>query len=725
MESVEEAPWFARTLRWGQTNLTEIDPQRYQHDEWERQWERTAIQGLIVNAGGIIAYYPSDLPLHRRSPYLGDRDLFGEILQRARAKGLTVLARMDCNRAGEEFHQEHPDWFSVDAEGIPYRAAGRFIACIHSPYYDEFIPSVLTEVIDRYAPDGFADNSWSGLGRSRICFCRWCYSSFMDSTGSPLPRAHDWDDPVYRAWIDWSYARRIEVWDRFNATTTAAGGADCRWIGMNSAQLGHQAESFRDLGRIAERTPLVLLDHQRREEATGFQANSRTGMLVHDLLSWQGQAAESMAMYNHGTPSFRLSSAPEPEARMWAVAGMAGGILPWWHHIGAAHQDRRQLDTAPALWAWHERHEEHLVHRAPVANVGVLWSQRSYDFYGRDEGRLVAEDPYDGMVDALLRERIEHRPIHLSRLAAVMAELDVLVLPNVGALSDEDAALIVGFVERGGGLVATGESSLFDEEGVRREDFALASLFGASSLHRHQGGRRLPTGSWETTPAHTYLQLLEPWAGEGARRHPVLAGFDDTDQLPFGGRLENVVPRGGRAVASLVEAFPVYPPETAWQREPATTTPAAIIHEPGRGRVVYLPADLDRCFGRGLQPDHARLLGNAVRWAARGRQSVTFSGPGTVDLHLYRQQQRFVLHLVNLSAAGASRIPMHEDIPVGPLAVTIDRAVAERTEVTPGGEFTCSALVAGGTPSVRAEGTRLIIDLPRLVDHEVLVLTPR
>lgn len=724
MWSTDEAPWYSRTRRWGQTNLTEIDPERYDHEVWEKQWERTAVDGLIINAGGIVAYYPSELPLHSRSPYLGDRDLFGEIAERARTKDLTVVARMDCNRAGEDFYREHPEWFSVDADGAPYRAAGRYISCIHSPYYDDYIPAILTEVIDRYGPDGFADNSWSGLGRRQICYCMYCANSFLDRAGSALPTVHNWNDPVYRAWIEWSYDRRIDVWDRFNETTMAAGGTDCRWIGMNSAQLGHQAESFRDLGRIAERTPLFFVDHQRRDEATGFQANAHTGKLVHDAMGGRGQVAESMALYNHYTPSFRLASAPEPEARMWAVAGMAGGILPWWHHIGAVHQDRRQLDTAPALWTWHEKIEEYLVDRTTVANVGVLWSQRSYDYFGRDDGRVTAEDPYNGMLHAFLRERIEYRPVHLDRLAADLPELDVLVLSDVGALSDADAALIAEFVESGGGLVATGESSLFDEMGERREDFALAEVFGVSALHRHQGDRRLPKVSWEVTPAHTYLQLVEPWHEIGAARHQILSGFEKTDQVPFGGRLENVALRGGTPLATLVEPFPVYPPETSWQRELATNTPGVVIHERGAGRVVYFPADLDRCFGRGLQPDHAKLLGNAVRWAGRDRQSVTYAGTGTVDMHLYRQGQRYVLHLVNLSGAGAWRMPMHEDVPIGPITVTLDRAVVERTPVEPLA-FTGRALVSGGPVDVRRDGSQLLIELPRIVDHEVLVLTPQ
>ena len=64
-------PWYRRVYRWGQTNLTERDPIRYDGDWWREHWRRTCIQGVIVNAGGIIAYYPSAFPLHHRAPFLG------------------------------------------------------------------------------------------------------------------------------------------------------------------------------------------------------------------------------------------------------------------------------------------------------------------------------------------------------------------------------------------------------------------------------------------------------------------------------------------------------------------------------------------------------------------------------------------------------------------------------------------------------------------------------
>ena len=132
---------------------------------------------------------PSKFPLHHRAEFLNGRDLFGELTKAAHQDGIFVMARMDSNRTAEDFFKAHPDWFTRDVNGNPYRAADKYIACINSPYYDEYLPDVLREIIERSHPDGFTDNSWAGMGRESICYCANCDRKFRAKTGQALPRS--------------------------------------------------------------------------------------------------------------------------------------------------------------------------------------------------------------------------------------------------------------------------------------------------------------------------------------------------------------------------------------------------------------------------------------------------------------------------------------------------------------------------------------------------------
>src|SRR4051794_34400647 len=200
-----DMPWYKRITRWGQVNITEKDPDRYDIEWWRKYWKQTETQGVIINAGGIVAYYPTRIPLHKRAQYLGNRDLFGELCRAAHEDGLAVFARMDSNRADETFYNARSGWFAKDAQGKPYKAGDLYTTCVNSPYYENHIPSILAEIIEMYKPEGFTDNSWSGLGRESICYCEYCSNSFQEKTGNDIPLEKNWNDKVYQQWIKWNY----------------------------------------------------------------------------------------------------------------------------------------------------------------------------------------------------------------------------------------------------------------------------------------------------------------------------------------------------------------------------------------------------------------------------------------------------------------------------------------------------------------------------------------
>ena len=213
-------------------------------------------------------------------------------------------------------------------------------------YYDEYIPGILQEIIERSHPEGFGDNSWSGLQRNSICYCENCARKFRDKTGQALPKQKDWNSPVYRQWIDWNYARRVEIWDNNNRVTKAAGGPDCLWLGMNSGNISSQSNSFRDMRAICKRSEFLLLDHQSRNDATGFQQNGETGKLVHGMTGWDKVIIESMALYQQ-----RNASKPEPEARMWMIEGIASGIRPMVAHGGSLARGPAHVQHAGARFS--------------------------------------------------------------------------------------------------------------------------------------------------------------------------------------------------------------------------------------------------------------------------------------------------------------------------------------------------------------------------------------
>jgi hypothetical protein len=386
-------------------------------------------------------------------------------------------------------------------------------------------------------------------------------------------------------------------------------------------------------------------------------------------------------------------------------------------------------NTAAPVMTWHKINEKYLIDRHPVCNVGVVWSQQNMDFYGRDATEQLVEFPWRGITQTLIRSRIPFLPVHADHIERDAKIFSILILPNLGVMTDDQVSSVKRYVADGGNLLATGESSLYNEWGDPRPDFALSDLFGA-----HMTGK-VPALSEDNNirryieTSHTYLRILpemrsrmdgphnslEPSAS--GVRHPVFRGFEETDILPFGGTLNPLkTDKGTEVLMTFIPAFPIYPPETSWMRIPKTDIPGLILNELGQGsRVAFLPADIDRQFSRHNLPDHGNLLANIIRWTSNDDFPMLVDGPGLIDCHIYRQRECLILHLVNLTNAGSWRQPIDELVPVGPLNI--------RVRIPEG--------ITGNDVSLLVSGKKLMatvnegwsrFEINTVLDHEVAVV---
>jgi hypothetical protein len=310
-----------------------------------------------------------------------------------------------------------------------------------------------------------------------------------------------------------------------------------------------------------------------------------------------------------------------------------------------------------------------------------------------------------GWYQALIEARIPFEMVHDRLLDAEhLGRFRSLILPNIAALSDEQCRQLRAFVERGGGLVATYETSLCDERGRRRGDFGLAELFGVSFRRRDDGPMR-----------NSYLQLeADPSTG---RRHPLLAGLDDAPRVIHGTWRLEVTPRAEFASRplTLIPSYPDLPMEMVYPRVPKTDVAEVYLREVGAGRVVYFPWDIDRVFWEVLGVDHGLLLGNAVRWATADELLVEVKGPGVLDVTAWRQEGSLTVHLVNLTNPMMMKGPFRELIPIGEQRVTVQLPAGAKARKV-------QLLVAGRELPVAQDGPRLSVTVPSVRDLEVVAV---
>src|SRR5215813_11288458 len=199
--------WYDRPMRWAQLTLVEDDPGRYDPQFWLDYFRRTHSDAACLSAGGCVAYYPTKVPFHYRSKYLGDRDSFGELVAGCRKLGMNVIARTDPHAAHQDVYEAHPDWIAVTADGKKrkhWADPELWVTCALGPYNFEFMTEVTREIMRMYKVDGIFSNRWSGSG---MCYCEHCQQNFKKFSGLDLPRSNDPRDEARRQHIAWKQAR--------------------------------------------------------------------------------------------------------------------------------------------------------------------------------------------------------------------------------------------------------------------------------------------------------------------------------------------------------------------------------------------------------------------------------------------------------------------------------------------------------------------------------------
>src|SRR5438309_1721086 len=213
--------WVDKPMRWAQVTLVEDDPPKFDPAFWFDYFKQTKSDAVCLSAGGCVAYYPTRVPFHHRSAWLGDRDAFGELVAGCRKLGMVVIARTDPHATYDDVQGAHPDWIAVTAEGNPRRhwtSPGMWVTCALGPYNFEFMTEVKREIMSGYRVDGIFINRWDGSG---MCYCEHCQKNFRAATGLELPRTNDPQNPQRRAYILWRQERLFELWQLWDREVRA------------------------------------------------------------------------------------------------------------------------------------------------------------------------------------------------------------------------------------------------------------------------------------------------------------------------------------------------------------------------------------------------------------------------------------------------------------------------------------------------------------------------
>jgi Hypothetical glycosyl hydrolase 6 len=698
-------PWYAVMRRCGQINFNERDPLKMDTSAWADYWASLKVDAVLLNGGGIVAFYPTQVPYHHRSEFLGSRDLFGEMVAAVKKRNIRVVARMDCNYAYEEAFKAHPEWFERNRDGSPRRhneSTWLFKTCMFSPYFTEQMPAIYREINKLYPVDAFFTNGWPSAGALSVCYCENCQKVYRDQVGGVPPEQTDAASALYRKYYDVFMDRVLEVWRLWDAAAK-----EKKPDSVYAGNLGGGIRTVKNVRRIGEVAGWFNADHQGRSGDTVIWDCAQQGRVAQSVM--KGRTITNVTgSYSNSRPVWRHTAKSPAEATMWMAQTTASGMVPWFHWLGGSPEDNRWREVGRSFFNWLADNEAHFRNKRSIADLAVLYPQNTIAFYKSGSGpgswrgaeRSQTSDYLQGLYYALLEGRFLFDFVHQEDLTPeVLRKYRALLIPNAAYLSDKQCEQIRQYAASGGSVWATFETSRYNEWGDARSDFALADLFGASAAGEVVG----PQGN-------SYARIEQP--------HAILKGLEGTALLPGAeSRVQVKSLDQSPPVLSVVPYYPAFPPEMVFPRTPRTNEPAAIFRQKDKSRIVYFAGDIDRTFWRSGNTDLSQLIQNSVRWTLGDeRQPVSVAGEGMTEIFAWETEPGYALHILNYNNPNMTRGFLRRFYAIGPQRVEFDVAAGKKISGV-------RALRAGRVLPFKQSGRTVSFEAPSVVDYEVIALT--
>lgn len=676
-ESFRKAHLLYVSPQWAARRGEGFDPVAYA-DAYERAG--VDLVQLYCKDHHGVCYYPSSVGLQY------PRDILGELLPELKKRGIKLMAYMSMgfdNYAGGL----HPEWRAANEMGDPHKNGPFWHLSVYSPYAD-FLMTQLEEVARGYDVDGYwldiiplarhlPQDLWMIQPHPVPDYSFYAQKRYRELTGKglpvrPTPQETDEIFEVMTGEVDAFMNRAYAILRKHRPEAV---------ITYNAAGAPGDPLDSADLISIEGHAP-----HYARQSFVSRWAKGRDKPF--EMMTAGGL---SRTPIGGGWNSLDQKPATILQLEAAIVVAQAGNPVIGQVPTADGATDSAQFETFGKVFRPIRELEPWLVGATGVSDVAVVCASKPRSASAH---WLRMAAGAEAVHEAMIAQHIQY---DIVRLDSDLSRYSTVVLAEQTALSDDEIEALRTFVRDGGNLIAAGNASLFDENGHRRPDFALADVFGVSHVD-------------DVHTDFVYLQLDDEGLRETVTAVPIIA-----DQTGVAVRLS-----GGQLLGRLLEPEARRTDATTilWgdsSPDPELTHPGLVEHSFGKGTCRYLAFPV-RCNDI---PNVwiKRLIGVLVRDAIDQPLLSTTAGPG-VEVTLNRQQGRLVLHLCNHHAGDPNRLSIGDNLlTVGGIEITLDHVRAgldtvRRVSVAPSGEVVDHEMVEGG----------IRFEVPALDIHRAIVI---
>jgi hypothetical protein len=625
-----------------------------------------------------------------------NRDYLREYITEAHKRGIRVMIYFNVHWYRIPFGEKHPDWRQITESGKPlggvYETGTDF--CLNTPWR-EWCFQVLRDLA-AYGVDGiFYDGP---VYRADTCYCNYCRAKFRKLHGEDMPSKKTRTGAQFKRLLDFQVASMREYFKESNQVLKSI-SPDIAFYTNGGVRGANWATA---------RINRELIEHQ---DLLGSEGGFISGDLTRVPLWKPGLTARMLETQAGGKPTVIFSATghkpwtfsllPKPELRLLYASTIANAASVW---MGMTSFDFKQpeIEAIAEMNRFVAKNGSYYVGTRSEAKVAVVWSETTANFYAGSPAQMIdidripsrsavgnVDEEFSGVTESLLRAHVPFDVIDdVSLEREPLGRYSAIFLPNVACMSDQAAARLKSYVEQGGNIFATFETSLYDDTGIRRQDFALASLFGVTDDKRIVGPTR-----WDFMKP-----ISSHWLLEGTFRELLPSSVYHVRVKPNGAEvpLRFTVPLKGR-----YDGIPAVSPD-----------PALAVKLTGKGTVAYFAGDFGNMVASFRLPEYLKMAANAAHRMAALPVEVS-NVPASVEV-VWRSQQngrRKLLHLVNYT--GEMTRPITRVLPAQNVVVTLaqgESAVKAYTLMRPR-QLAVTKNNAG----------RVSVTVPRVDEYEVVV----
>jgi len=464
----------------------------------------------------------------------------------------------------------------------------------------------------------------------KVCYCSGCRNEFKETTGLDIPYKENPNDytpedlKIFERYQEWYKEKFANIFLEIKKLITSYKDIPLIY------NINHASRIKNEDPRILNGCDAFLYERGRSllERVEGVSLAVSHGLAVWPYINF----VDGWFRVNH--------SKYKPQQQIYATVAFGGApIVSQVYHLVDDVESRKPIKDA---FSTLEQNKQYIEKFYPEIFCAVVWNDDD------PPGRPVSDYVWEtnarksslGAFAICMYNHIQATSFLKEDLGnpELLNQYKVLYLPDICYLSEKQIMNIENFVKKGGGLVMSYGTSLYEENGKKRSDFSLGKLAKVKYINPDEKlsvkiNRTLGFGGvWDL--------YVKPRPGQKIIKSPLADGlipaflYEPVEVLPEGSIVADLV------IGTNTELI----------------FPGLIVANYGKGKVAYISSEMGSIYLQSNIQQFADFMKDVIEYVSPDCLPYEIEAPSTLFANMTSKGNTKVLHLVNWTGCNLERV---------------------------------------------------------------------